>query len=276
MSNKKRNSKKRTKFADPFLCFAFFVVLFWLISWLMIDCFITNVEDRGFFGDKFGSINALFSGLAFAGVIATLWMQKEDLKIQQKEFEEQMKIQNIQRFENTLFNMLSIQQAIVNELHYIPKDGAEAAPEIKGRSVFDFFYNDKITDFGDCGHNKILGIKDFIKEKNNVKVYVDVDELSIFDSYFRHLYRIFKYIDESTLIENVQRYNYTCIVRAQLSDNELLMLFYNALNIHEDGEYKFKNLIEKYAIFNNLRENMLARGNEDYILYGKGAYMHES
>jgi hypothetical protein len=172
--------------------------------------------------------------------------------------------------------MLSIQQAIVNELHYIPKDGAEAAQETKGRSVFDFFYNTKITYFGYGLNDRIAGIKSFIKEKNNVKVYVDVDELSIFDSYFRHLYRIFKYIDESTLIDDSEKYDYTCIVRAQLSENELLMLFYNALNINEKGEYKFKILIEKYAIFNNLRENMLARGNEDYILYGEGAYIYKS
>lgn len=270
------SNKRRTKFSAIFTCVVLLVIILWLIGWLVIDCYFPKFNQTGTFGDKFSAINSLFSGLAFAGVIATLWMQKEDLKIQQKEFEEQMKIQNIQRFENTLFNMLSIQQAIVNELHYIPKDGAEAAPETKGRSVFDFFYNTKITYFGNGVNDRILGIKDFIKEKNNAKVYVDVDELSIFDSYFRHLYRIFKYIDESTLIENVQRYNYACIVRAQLSDNELLMLFYNALNIHEDGEYKFKNIIERYAIFNNLRENMLARGNEDYILYGKGAYMHES
>lgn len=270
------NNKKGVNFSKVFIGIAIIVLLLWLIVWLFIDCYFQDFNKNGTFGDKVDAINSLFSGLAFAGVIATFWMQKEDLKIQQKEFEEQMKIQNIQRFENTLFNMLSLQQAIVNELHFIPDDGAEAAPETKGRSVFDFFYNHKITDFGDCGHNKIYGIKDLIKEKNNAKVYIDVKELSIFDSYFRHLYRIFKYIDESTLIENVQRYNYACIVRAQLSDNELLMLFYNALNIHEEGEYKFKNLIERYAIFNNLRENMLARGNEDYILYADGAYMYKS
>lgn len=275
MSNNKRKTKNNIKFSEIFIWIVLLVILLWLIGWLVIDCYFPYFNKIGSFGDKFSAINSLFSGLAFAGVIATLWMQKEDLKIQQQEFEEQMKNQNIQRFENTLFNMLSIQQAIVNELHFTPKDGAEVTIETKGRSVFDFFYNTKITDSGDFGYNEIFGIKELIKVKKNVMAYVGVEDLSIFDSYFRHLYRIFKYIDKSPLIDDSQKYDYTCIVRAQLSENELLMLFYNALNIHENGEYKFKNLIERYAIFNNLRENMLARGNEDYILYGEGAYTYK-
>ena len=65
------------------------------------------------------------------------------------------------------------------------------------------------------------------------------------------------------------------IVRAQLSDYELLLLFYNALTIDDNGAFKFKHLIEKYAIFNNIRESMLARQHEDYILYHGGAYIHQ-
>lgn len=51
------------------------------------------------------------------------------------------------------------------------------------------------------------------------------------------------------------------------------MLFYNALNVGENGVYKFKELIEKYALFNNLCTEELAR-EEDYNIYKKGAYQH--
>lgn len=272
-----------------FIIYIVAIIFIWCLSWYLIDLNIIDSNERGVFGDKFGAINSLFSGLAFVGLIVTLRYQKEELELQRqelaetrkelegqkKEFEEQNKIMRRQSFENTLFNMLSLQQEIVNELHYISKDRVEFTIESKGRSVFDFFYNTKITYFGDYRHSRIYGIRDLIKYKGNVKAYVSVEELSIFDSYFRHLYRIFKYIDKSPLIDESQRYDYTCIVRAQLSENELLMLFYNALNIHENGEYKFKNLIERYAIFNNLREYLLARGNEDYKLYGDGAYTYK-
>ena len=106
-------------------------------------------------------------------------------------------------------------------------------------------------------------------------MYLHVPDISIFDSYFRHLYRIYKYIDESPLIDDSERYDYSSIVRAQLSEYELLVLFYNALTINDNGEFKFKRLIEKYAIFNNIRDSMLARGQEDYILYNGGAYVHQ-
>lgn len=43
--------------------------------------------DRGAFGDMFGAINALFSGLAFAGIIFTILRQREELKLQRKELE---------------------------------------------------------------------------------------------------------------------------------------------------------------------------------------------
>lgn len=41
------------------------VLAIWLLSWILIDIFV-NSSDRGTFGDKFGAVNALFSGLAFA------------------------------------------------------------------------------------------------------------------------------------------------------------------------------------------------------------------
>ena len=94
---------------------------------------------------------------------------------------------------------------------------------------------------------------------------------SLFDSCFRHLYRIFKYIDESSLIDEDEKYDYACIVRAQLSESELLMLFYNAIN---DDDSKFKRLIEKYAIFNNLNVDELAK-KEHKDLYAEGAYEYK-
>jgi len=48
----------------------------------------TGVQDpwpqRGQFGDMFGALNTLFSGMALAGVVATLLMQRHDLKLQEK------------------------------------------------------------------------------------------------------------------------------------------------------------------------------------------------
>lgn len=44
-------------------------------------------QTRGQFGDVFGAANALFSGLAFAGLIYAILLQREDLELQRKELE---------------------------------------------------------------------------------------------------------------------------------------------------------------------------------------------
>jgi hypothetical protein len=42
-------------------------------------------ETKAFFGEMFGSLDALFSGLAFAGLIYTIHLQRKDLQLQREE-----------------------------------------------------------------------------------------------------------------------------------------------------------------------------------------------
>jgi len=44
-----------------------------------------NLSERGVSGDAFGGLTALFSGLAFAGLIFTLLVQKKELELQRRE-----------------------------------------------------------------------------------------------------------------------------------------------------------------------------------------------
>jgi hypothetical protein len=60
---------------------AFAVVTCVWVRWmLIIPTAADSFQDRGTYGDWFGAINALFSGLAFAGLIATLLLQREELR----------------------------------------------------------------------------------------------------------------------------------------------------------------------------------------------------
>lgn len=45
-------------------------------------------QRRGTFGDMFGGLNALFSGLAFAGIIITILLQSKELALQRQELKE--------------------------------------------------------------------------------------------------------------------------------------------------------------------------------------------
>ncbi len=274
------------------VCAIIGVTVIWIISWILIDCIIDCPTTRGTFGDKFGAVNALFSGLAFAGLIITLLYQKEELKLQREElaqtreelkgqrteFEEQNKTMKRQRFENTFFNMLSLQQEIVANLSFEYDQDAmislrrmldgQETPKIQahGREVFMRMYENAKIDYD--GKRYGDGIRNIINNFDYA-AYSNIGITTRFDHYFRHLYRIYKYIDSSDIIDDDERYEYACIVRSQLSDYELVMLFYNCLT--SNGRAKFKPLIEKYAIFNNLREELLAKP-EDKAEYEEFAY----
>ena len=64
----------------------------WLAYWAACVYFINGTDQnaaiRGQFGDMFGGINALFSALAFAGLIYTVSLQRKELSLQRQELEE--------------------------------------------------------------------------------------------------------------------------------------------------------------------------------------------
>lgn len=49
--------------------------------------FWDGMAERGQFGDLFGAVNALFSGLAFGGVIYAIFLQRNELSLQRRELE---------------------------------------------------------------------------------------------------------------------------------------------------------------------------------------------
>ncbi|WP_405211195.1 putative phage abortive infection protein [Dokdonia sp. Asnod2-E02] len=103
------------------------VVVFWLIN--MVSLGFMDSNERGTLGDMFGAVNAVFSGLAFAGIIISLYMQRIDLKNQKEQLElnyeevkqtnREFKIQNqtlqIQKFENQYYKMIDLHRGNVGE-----------------------------------------------------------------------------------------------------------------------------------------------------------------
>lgn len=86
------------------------------------------------------------------------------------------------------------------------------------------------------------------------------------DHYYRHLYRIFKYTDDANalIIGREKKYEYAAIVRATFSPYELIMLYYNGFS-----HPRFKELIERYALLNNVRYTWLASFEDSHIIKKK-------
>lgn len=98
-------------------------VLGWGLPVLILE---KSWGSPGELGDSFGMVNALFSGLAFAGVIAAIWLQKKEFQSQLREFEEQTEIQRAQLDHQTQAHKAQLKQQA--ELH-------EAQMEATGEQI---------------------------------------------------------------------------------------------------------------------------------------------
>lgn len=269
------------------------VIILFLLNFSMIF-FVPNENTRGTFGDQFGAVNALFSGLAFAGLIYTIVLQRRDLELQRHdlklqrdelaltrqemeeqtaEFEKQNETLKIQRFENTFFNMLRQFQEVVSSLSVMVTTSS-GMYESTGREVFQALYEKSIVyvDLKNEAKNKarFRGMKGAL-EKYNLNGYLNSDAPTCFDHYFRLLYRILKFVKNTSLVTKFEdEYEYTAMLRAVLSRYELVWLFYNGLTY---GEEKLKPLIERYAMLSNLRTELLANCSEvDEGAFAPSAY----
>ncbi len=78
---KKEDDKK-----GPWILFGSIIIVF-VLSAIIILVSFSNWTDRGAFGDMFGAVNALFSALAFGGVIYAILLQRKELSLQREELE---------------------------------------------------------------------------------------------------------------------------------------------------------------------------------------------
>ena len=251
-------------------------------------CIHGCADEPGTFGDMFGFVNALFSGLAFVGMIITLLMQREELELQREEMKQtrdeikmQRKVSEIQRFENTFFNMLHSQQQILNDLRFDlgdvqqlgsqTNDGIEYHPtyipcEKKGREFFEYVYYNYRMDFSSS--NK--GTYNYLTFYGIKKYWANYSFL--YSHYFQHMYTILRYIDETSVFKESEgdessnefqsKYQYARILRSTLSPIELIFLYYNGLT---PFGAKMKPLIEKYCMLNNININGLSFSTESLV-----------
>lgn len=122
-SDKWYRDKSNLKLSAIILTAILIVGVFW--SWNYHSFNNIDNSPQGEFGDKFGVVNALFSGLAFAGIIITIYLQMSELKEQRKELQMTRGTFEKQLFESTFFEMLKIHNQNVQEFSYNGKLGKE-------------------------------------------------------------------------------------------------------------------------------------------------------
>lgn len=185
-----------------------------------------------------------------------------ELKGQKKEMSKQNGTLKQQKFENTFFQMLNLFHSIINSSEI--RSGIRDVTH-SGRDCFKYFvrelkkeenntlqslnsfdnlhdFNQEIRDSSNLTLEEIQNIYDVVYQKHK----------SNLSHYFRTLYHIVKFIDESEIKD---KRKYISITRAQLSSYEQVLLYYNC--IHSNGNKRFKPLIEKYSLLHNIDGNEL-------------------
>ncbi|WP_417198928.1 putative phage abortive infection protein [Bizionia sp.] len=246
-------------------------------------------NDRGTLGDMFGTVNALFSGLAFAGIIFTILLQRKELRYQRDELKEtraefiiQNKTLKNQRFENTFFNLLSLHHQIIEGIDFdtqVEKQDGKVFKNYKDKIEYEIVTvkgRDVFKDKFEILNQELSTVQPENFNDKYLEIYTTVQ--TDFGHYFRNLYRIIKYVESTEFIskpelniksddtssESILKYenenfligySYTSMVRAQLSDYELLWIFYNCLS--QNGTKKFRPLIEKFTLLKNMPKDKL-------------------
>lgn len=283
------------------------VILLWLANGLMKFVVGKPISDCGTFGDQFGAVNALFSGLAFVGLIYTIIQQNRSIELQRKDlknqlrelqqngkemtaqtaqFQKQNDSMNLERFENRFFQMLQTHHENVMSMQV---DGAHGRDcfEVFVKQLANLYYGvNKIqeeiesTSNSDIGEDqkRALAIlsnmsskerEDFAyfmaygylfygtgykssykkdsdaaflstivnKAANSTEVaiitnssMVNIPRSSQLGHYYRHLFQMVKFVNKHETIVFSQRYEYIKMIRAQLSDYEQVLLYYNAIS----------------------------------------------
>ena len=97
------------------------VFLLWGVSAIVIYYLLDNWTDRGTIGDMFGAVNALFSGLALAGLLYTIFLQRDEIKMNRKEIDlnrkELKKSAEVQQKANKAMHEQSVQTHLTAQIN---------------------------------------------------------------------------------------------------------------------------------------------------------------
>ena len=225
-------------------CSALLILLVVLVIGLVRIRDLTPNEWGDFFG---GIANPLLTFLTFTGLLITIILQQTELRETRKELKRsadalsaQNESRKKQNFEATFFQMLSIHNSIVNSIDLVNDQGSRT----QGRDCFSVFYTRFNKEFRarEARYNESKLAKVPLPAAYTEFWRTHQSELG---HYYRYLYNIVRFIKD----EGQESGPYIRLIRAQLSDQELLLLFYNCIS--ENGG-NFTPLVVEFSLLDNM------------------------
>lgn len=216
-------------------------------SFMWDHYFRKSPTNAGTFGDMFGGITSFFSALTVVLVFYAARLQKRELHDTREEMKSQTQIslalseaskkqseasirqsetaskQNknlvLQRFENTLFNLISIYlQTVDSFVGNNQKNGKAVFPD-----EWTHYFAPKFTNqFGHTLNYLKEDYGSFIEKYNSPRSIGEIDKYS---HYYKHLINILVFIKDATLSETRRKFYLNTFV-SLLSSHELTLLYF--------------------------------------------------
>lgn len=229
--------------------YAFLTILF--LSLIVLLC----EDGPGATGDFFGGfLNPTLTFITFMGLLVTIVLQNKELKESREEAKRsadalsaQSATMQDQLFDQSFFNMLSLHQDIVNSIELKDHPGPNASH--KGRDAINKIY----MIFKSVYLNQASEVDSALRIEQSWKRYW-LDNQAKLNHYFRSLESIILTIENTS----AHKTKYVNLVKSQLSNQELCIIFYYGLSI--EGE-NLKPQLNRYKIFQHLPKNLLIDGS---------------
>jgi hypothetical protein len=268
------------------ILFCFYCVC--VIWFAYAGVFLTALETPNDFGDAYGSLNTLFSGFAFIGLVMTIILQYDELKEQRKELKEtrrelqgqkeQLKIQNmtsnLSRFDYIFFSLIANFRDITSELEYNDKTGKYIFEELFANIREEL----KVTEVEEHCSTREQITAFYSRRVNAVtKIWKQHKELENLDNYFICLHRILSRINsvefmlDGPIRKQIEK-GCSGLVRAQLSSYEVIMLFYYCL---VKDHKKMRAYVNEYKLLDSIRPELLPEPL-DILLYDYKSFRPDS
>lgn len=222
-------------------------------------------------GDFFGGfLNPILTTLTFAAFLVTVIMQRAELRRSRLQFEastremkEQTATARAQSYQVGFFQLLTMYDNIAASMSI---EDPITKERITGRHAFTVMYSNMRRTYREKrkkfpkapeGRALLLAYETVYREEHHQLPH-----------YFRFLYNSIKMIEEGPHADR-----YIKVLRAGISNQELLILFYNC-SVSPHGT-KFRELAERYALFDNMSPRLLEPFHATMIderAFGPGGY----
>lgn len=191
----------------------------------------TALSDVSDWGDSFGALNALVSGLGLSAVLATLWLQSVALKDQARDLHKQ-------RFESSFFELLRLLREVRAELIFRHSaDYRKAIHKDAPSVILPLGSNVQGLDAINAAVRELRywlapGRSDNRAQSTMVEIYGELihkNNEASFGPYFRLVYTLLNRLRCDEILSENEKAQYGNLLRSQLTSEEITLIGVNAL-----------------------------------------------